>query len=91
MNKTDYLVVGDLYGFVSSAYTDVAGAWAYLFLFGIFIVMIYLKSQSFTLPIIVTFVGCAAFAFVLPPMVGAYIAMVLALASAVIFIRVFKS
>ena len=89
--KADYLAAGDIYGFVASTYTDVLGSWAYLVILGIFAIMLYLKTQGFEMPFTVAFIGCAALGFILPVNVGAYFSMLLAIASAVILIRVFKS
>lgn len=87
----DYLSNGDLFGFVMASYTDILGAWTYVIIFGIFIIMIYLKTQGFEMPFIIAFIIAGALGPVLPVSIGAYYGLLLALASAVILVRAFKS
>lgn len=88
--KISLIQNGDYFGFVMSPYTEILGSWAYAIIFWIFIIMIYLKTQSVEIPLIVAVLGAAAFVFVLPESIGAYIAVAMACAAATLMVRLFK-
>lgn len=91
-NMRFYLIPeGKIFEYVTMTYTEILGNWAYILLFGIFISMIYLKTQSFELPFLIGIIATAAFYFLVPPEIEIYLILIFALASAISFFRVFKS
>lgn len=89
-SKVNLINSGDYFGYIISPYTDVLGQWFYAIVFWIFIIMVYMKTQSVELPLIVAFIGAAAFMYLMPVGIGAYVAVAIACAAAAILVRLFK-
>lgn len=91
MFNTTLLQNGEVWTYAMSPYTSVMGNWSYAIIMGIFISMVYLKTQSFYIPSILAVIGVAAFATFLPASLMAYLAVLMALAASAILLNVFKS
>ena len=89
-SKINLISNGDYFGYIVSPYTDILGPWFYAIVFWIFVIMVYMKTQSVELPLIISCLGAAAFIFLLPVGIGAFVAVAMACAAAAIMVRLFK-
>lgn len=76
------LAEGDIVHAIFTPLTDIMGPWIYVFIYAITAIMIYLKTQTVVMPVIITLVFAGAGMVALPPEyeIASYILLAIAIA-----------